>query len=176
MDEEILREKARSAIRGGKLPRRPPIPHGPGPGSEPHVQCANASCDIGCFAAWEFERLMSRPPWRILIVDDSEDVREMYAFYLREVGCHVEVAPDGAAGVQFAERGSFDVIVMDFAMPTMDGREATRRLKADERTRHIPIIILTGEANGGAAAALANGAASYCRNERVLARGGRATP
>ena len=130
---------------------------------------------------------MSRPPWRILIVDDSENVREMYAFYLREVGCHVEVASDGDAGVQLAERGSFDVIVMDFAMPKMDGREGTRRLKADGRTRHIPIIVLTGEANGGAAAALANGAASYCHKpcpaekleediERVLARGGQATP
>src|SRR5260370_24407629 len=86
----------------------------------------------------------------------------MHACHLREVGWHVEVASDGDAGVQLAERGSFDVIVMDFAMPPMDGREGTRRLKADGRTRHIPIIVLTGEANGGAASALANGAASHC--------------
>src|SRR5260370_8635146 len=111
----------------------------------------------------------------------------MHACHLREVGWHVEVASDGDAGVQLAERGSFDVIVMDFAMPKMDGREGTRRLKADGRTRHIPIIVLTGQANGGAPAPLATGAAGSCHKpcpaetleeelERVLARGGQPPP
>jgi CheY-like chemotaxis protein len=44
-----------------------------------------------------------------------------------------------------------DVIVMDLSLPVMDGWEATRRLKADERTRHIPIIVLTGHAVAGQA-------------------------
>ena len=100
---------------------------------------------------------------RILIVDDVEDNRDMYAVYLEHAGFHVEVAPDGEAGLQMAQNEPFDVVVMDLSMPRMDGWEATRRLKADERTRHIPILILTGHALKGAESeALAAGGEPYC--------------
>ena len=100
---------------------------------------------------------------RILIVDDVEDNRDMYAVYLEHAGFHVEVAPDGEAGLQMAQNEPFDVVVMDLSMPRMDGWEATRRLKADERTRHIPILILTGHALKGAEReALAAGGDRYC--------------
>src|SRR5256885_15101059 len=60
----------------------------------------------------------------------------MYAVYLEHAGFHVQVAPDGEAGLQMAQNEPFDVIVMDLSMPKMDGWEATRPLKADNRTRH----------------------------------------
>jgi len=100
---------------------------------------------------------------RILIVDDVEDIRDMYAFYLEHNGWYVEVAPDGETGIRLAQTAPFDVIVMDLAMPKMDGVAATRLLKSDARTRHIPIIIVSGHAlQGIAGAALAAGAEGYC--------------
>jgi CheY-like chemotaxis protein len=81
---------------------------------------------------------------RVLIIDDAEDNRDIYAFFLSHDGFHVEAAADGEAGVALAQQTPFDVIVMDLTMPKMDGWEATRRLKADTLTKAIPIIILTG--------------------------------
>ena len=81
---------------------------------------------------------------RVLVIDDAEDNRSLYAFFLEHEGFEVDVAADGEAGVALAQAGVFDVIVMDLTMPKIDGWEATRRLKSDERTSTIPIIILTG--------------------------------
>ena len=81
---------------------------------------------------------------RVLIIDDAEENREIYRFFLAHDGFDVEVAADGEAGVALAACRPFDVIVMDLTMPKMDGWEATRRLKADALTRAIPIIIVTG--------------------------------
>ena len=80
----------------------------------------------------------------VLVVDDTVDTRELYAFYLRSQGFSVVTAHDGASGVTLARDRRPDVIVMDLSMPGLDGIAATRQLKADERTRHTPVIILTG--------------------------------
>ena len=80
----------------------------------------------------------------ILVVDDTLDARELYAEYLRIAGLRAEVAEDGHDGLAKAAALLPSVIVMDLAMPRMDGWEATRRLKADPRTRNIPVIALTG--------------------------------
>jgi len=80
----------------------------------------------------------------ILIVDDTLDARELYAEYLRIAGLRAEVAEDGYDGVAKATALHPSVIIMDLAMPRMDGWEATRRLKANPLTRDIPIIALTG--------------------------------
>jgi two-component system cell cycle response regulator DivK len=85
----------------------------------------------------------------VLVVDDFEDNRSMYAVYLTYSGYDVVEAGDGKEAVEVAGRTMPDVIVMDLTLPIMDGWEATRRLKADERTRHIPIIALTGHAVAG---------------------------
>ena len=90
----------------------------------------------------DLRRPTARP--RVLVIDDAEDNRSIYAFFLEHEGFEVDVAADGEAGVAQAQRGEFDVIVMDLTMPKMDGWEATRRLKSDARTSAIPIIILTG--------------------------------
>lgn len=97
----------------------------------------------------------------MLIIDDSEDNRTIYAFFLAQDGFDVETAADGQTGVDLAHKG-FDVIVMDLTMPRLDGWEATRRLRADPRTRAVPIIILTGyPATAGEHEAQAAGSDSY---------------
>jgi|HubBroStandDraft_6_1064221.scaffolds.fasta_scaffold133577_1 two-component system cell cycle response regulator DivK len=85
----------------------------------------------------------------VLVVDDFEDNRSMYALYLTYSGYDVVEAADGRQAVELASQRMPDVIVMDLTLPVMDGWEATRRIKADERTRHIPIIALTGHALAG---------------------------
>jgi two-component system, cell cycle response regulator DivK len=87
----------------------------------------------------------------VLIVDDFEDNRSMYAVYLTYSGYDVVEAADGQEAVEVATLRLPDVIVMDLTLPIMDGWEATRRLKANEQTRHIPIIALTGHALAGQA-------------------------
>lgn len=82
----------------------------------------------------------------MLVVDDFADTREMYAEYLDLAGLRAETASDGRQAVRRALRGRPDVIVMDLAMPVLDGWEATRILHHDPRTKDIPIIVLTGNA------------------------------
>ena len=85
----------------------------------------------------------------VLVVDDYQDAREMYAEYLTFSGFRVAEAANGLDAVQQATDLSPDIILMDLSLPGMDGWEATRRIKLDERTKHIPIIALTGHALPG---------------------------
>lgn len=86
---------------------------------------------------------------RILVVDDFDDAREMYAEYLEFVGFDVVTARDGLEAVQKAQDGTPDIILMDLSLPIMDGWEATRRIKQDSRTRDIPVMALTGHVLAG---------------------------
>lgn len=86
----------------------------------------------------------------ILVVDDYQDAREMYAEYLQFSGFRVAEARNGNEAVEQAFALKPDLILMDLSLPGMDGWEATRRLKADDATRHIPIVALTGHALAGA--------------------------
>lgn len=86
----------------------------------------------------------------ILVVDDYQDAREMYAEYLQFSGFRVAEARNGNEAVAQARALKPDLILMDLSLPGMDGWEATRVLKADEETRHIPIVALTGHALAGA--------------------------
>jgi CheY-like chemotaxis protein len=82
----------------------------------------------------------------VLVVEDYADAREMYAEYLRFSGFRVAEAHDGVSAVDQALQLLPDVILMDMALPKVDGWEATRRLKDLPQTRHIPIVALTGHA------------------------------
>ena len=73
-----------------------------------------------------------------------QDARNIYASYLEGRGFRTITGRDGEEAVTVATSARPDVIVLDLAMPKLDGIEATRRLKQDSRTRHIPIILLTG--------------------------------
>jgi CheY-like chemotaxis protein len=86
----------------------------------------------------------------ILVVDDYQDAREMYSEYLQYSGFRVAEARNGNEALQQAFALTPDLILMDLSLPGMDGWEATRRLKADPSTRHIPIVALTGHALAGA--------------------------
>ena len=81
----------------------------------------------------------------VLVIDDSHDARDLYAVALALEGFVVEGASDGQEGVRKAIELLPDLIVTDLLMPIMDGRETIRRLKADERTRRIPIIACSGD-------------------------------
>ena len=82
----------------------------------------------------------------VLIVDDSLHTRELYTEYLTFRGLGVLTAPDGDAGLALALTLRPDVIVMDLAMPGLNGITVTHRLKQHPRTRRIPVIVLTGYA------------------------------
>ena len=86
----------------------------------------------------------------ILVVDDYQDAREMYAEYLQFSGFRVAEARNGNEAVAQAFSLRPDLILRDLSLPGMDGWEATRVLKADERTKHIPVVALTGHALAGA--------------------------
>jgi two-component system, cell cycle response regulator DivK len=85
----------------------------------------------------------------VLVVDDFADNREMYSEYLSFSGYDVIEAKNGLEAIAAAQDRMPDIIVMDLSLPLMDGWEATRRLKADERTRQIPVVALTGHALAG---------------------------
>jgi two-component system cell cycle response regulator DivK len=85
----------------------------------------------------------------VLVVEDYEDAREMYSAYLQFSGYRVAEAANGLEAIEKTLELLPDIILMDLALPKMDGWEATRRLKTDERTKHIPIVALTGHALAG---------------------------
>ncbi len=82
----------------------------------------------------------------VLVVDDFTDNREMYSEYLAFSGFRVIQATNGREAVETARAERPDIIIMDLSLPVMDGWEATRLLKADEGTRDIPVVALTGHA------------------------------
>jgi CheY-like chemotaxis protein len=85
-------------------------------------------------------------PHRILLVEDNIDNLTVYRAILEHTGYQVLQAMDGEAGLAEARDGHPDLILMDISLPKLDGFEATRILKADPATRHIPIIALTAHA------------------------------
>ncbi len=86
---------------------------------------------------------------RILLVEDNELNRDMLGRRLARRGYEILVAADGHSGLALAVEASPHLIIMDMGLPVMDGWEATRRLKADVRTRHIPVIGLSAHALDG---------------------------
>jgi CheY-like chemotaxis protein len=85
-------------------------------------------------------------PTKILLVEDSLPNRDMLTRRLVRHGFAVCCAVDGPSGVAMSVAEMPDVILMDVALGAMDGWEATRRIKADQRTANIPIIALTAHA------------------------------
>jgi two-component system, cell cycle response regulator DivK len=86
---------------------------------------------------------------KLLLVEDNEESRDGLSRHLRRKGFEVAVAVDGQQGIEAARAAAPDLILMDMSLPVLDGWEATRQLKADARTRHIPVIALTAHAMAG---------------------------
>ncbi len=83
---------------------------------------------------------------RILIVDDDEDIRAYLEITLELAGFEVVQAVDGESGLRAAFEAQPSLIVLDVMMPGLDGLEVLRRLRADGRTSHLPVILLTAKA------------------------------
>ena len=85
----------------------------------------------------------------ILIVEDEPRNLKLLHDLLQRFGYEILESPDGEQGVKLAGEKIPDLILMDIMMPKMDGLEATRIIKANEKTKHIPIIALTSYAMKG---------------------------
>jgi len=98
----------------------------------------------------------------VLVVDDNEDNRRILRDLLRSAGYEVIEATTGEGGVATAKARTPHLILMDIQLPGIDGYEATRRIKADDTLRHIPLIVVTSDAlSGDDAKAVAAGADAY---------------
>jgi two-component system, cell cycle response regulator DivK len=82
----------------------------------------------------------------VLIVEDNETIRGAFAILLEESGYRVLQAGLGADAVRLAAEHLPNLVLMDLNLPDFSGLEVTRRIKADEATRHIPVVALTGRA------------------------------
>jgi CheY-like chemotaxis protein len=80
---------------------------------------------------------------KILIVDDEADLLMMSVGRLQKAGYDVVTAADGQSGLEMVASEKPDLVLLDLVMPGLDGYEVCRRLKADEKTKHIPVILFT---------------------------------
>ena len=85
----------------------------------------------------------------VLVVDDNELNLKLMQGILKVVNCHMEEALDAQTGIEMAKSLNPDLIVMDVQLPKADGYEVTRRLKSENETKEIPIIIVTSFAMDG---------------------------
>ena len=92
---------------------------------------------------------MDRDRPLVLLVEDQSDLRHLYATQLALSGFDVIEAENGADAITRTTERIPDVVLMDLSLPVIDGWEATRRLKGDERTAHIPIVALTAHDGAG---------------------------
>jgi two-component system cell cycle response regulator DivK len=88
-------------------------------------------------------------PKKILIIEDEPRNMKLFSDLLTRFGYEIVEATDGEMGVESARFTAPDLILMDIMMPKMDGLEATRIIKADATTQHIPILALTSYAMKG---------------------------
>ena len=85
----------------------------------------------------------------VLIVEDQPDLRQLYAQELALSGFDVIEAADGVDAIAHTSSRFPDLVLMDLSLPVLDGWEATRRLKSDTRTAHIPVVALTAHDGSG---------------------------
>lgn len=86
---------------------------------------------------------MSDDPRTVLVADDDEDILQLVSFRLERAGYTVVTAADGQQALAAAREHKPDLAVLDVMMPGLNGYEVTRRLRADEATATIPVILLT---------------------------------
>jgi two-component system, cell cycle response regulator DivK len=85
----------------------------------------------------------------VLVVEDQEELRRLYVEQLEMSGFDVIEAANGEDAITHTSARTPDVVLMDLSLPILDGWEATRRLKADSRTAHIPVVALTAHDGSG---------------------------
>src|SRR5438105_9911752 len=107
-------------------------------------------------------------PPLVLVVDDSADARAVLGGYLEYAGFRVITAEDGEAAVTAARAEWPAIIIMDLAMPRMDGWEAMRRLRADPLTADIPIVVISAYAFGDEPIRAREAGADLCLSKPCL--------
>ena len=93
-------------------------------------------------------------PARILVVDEAPDFTQRHARFLHGTGMDVFTAENGTVALDAVRRAVPDVVVTDVNMPVMNGLDLCRRLRADAATRHVAVVVVTGDAPDNAQAAL----------------------
>jgi DNA-binding response OmpR family regulator len=84
----------------------------------------------------------------VLLVEDDDEAREMFAAALRMTGYQVRTAADGLAGLRMVEAFQPDVVVVDLALPIASGFDVLNELRAAKRTHHTPVIAISGNEHG----------------------------
>jgi len=102
----------------------------------------------------------AKEPFTVMIVDDVQDIRDLYERYFELEGARAITASDGVSALQVVLFQRPDVIVLDFAMPQITGVDVIRSLKGDDRTRSIPVVVVSGQ-HDVRASALEAGADAY---------------
>jgi CheY-like chemotaxis protein len=98
---------------------------------------------------------------KILLIDDGRMLRLIHERALVKAGYEVTGASDGEEGLRMAREHSPDLIVLDLMLPKIAGQDVLRTLKRDRRTRHIPIVVLSGLSRANAPKLLHEGAVEY---------------
>ncbi len=86
---------------------------------------------------------------KVLVIEDNPTNRKLIGDILRLKGFEVSEAETALVGLELAQEGNFDVVLMDIQLPGMDGLEATRRLRTDPRTRDLLVVAVTAHAMKG---------------------------
>ncbi len=80
---------------------------------------------------------------KILLIEDEDIFVDMFGDSLKKAGFEVSAAKNGAWGVKEALNNNFDLVIVDMVMPAMSGEEVVEKLKADDKTKNIPIIVIS---------------------------------
>jgi CheY-like chemotaxis protein len=88
---------------------------------------------------------LPRHSLRVLVVDDDQELCELYKLALEGLGCDCDTANDGGEALTFCARYDYDLVIMDYRMPGMNGCETTERIRCSRRNDKVPIVGCTGE-------------------------------
>ncbi|NJD18709.1 MAG: response regulator [Gemmatimonadetes bacterium] len=141
--------------RAKRPPRTEAQPAAEAPPAAPRLPAAASTPAAAPEASEVPEREAPPPPrlrdFKVLVVDDEKDSRDLMAHYLEDFGCRVLTATNGEEGLSAAREFRPDLITLDLMMPGMTGWEVLRRLKADRELRQIPVVVVSivaGEGRG----------------------------
>jgi len=82
---------------------------------------------------------------KVLVVDDEETIRKILNLHLSKLGYEVNEAADGLQALERLRKDDFDLLICDILMPNMDGWQVLKEIRSDERTKNIPVIVLTAK-------------------------------
>ena len=89
--------------------------------------------------------MQAHKPRRVLVIEDDRDIAALVRLHLLDLGCEVQLADDGAAGLALAQAQAFDLVILDVMLPGLDGLEICKRLRAG--AHYLPILMTTSKAS-----------------------------